>query len=63
MTGNKYWLYLEKLRRSGATNMYGAAPNLANKFELTMNEAESILVDWMENYDPDDYKELGETEA
>ncbi len=45
MTDNKYWLYLEKLRRSGATNMYGAAPNLAHKFGLTMGEAENILVD------------------
>lgn len=63
MTDNKYWLYLEKLRRSGATNMYGAAPNLAHKFGLTMGEAENILVDWMENYNPNDYEEIGETET
>ena len=56
MTKDKYWLYLEKLRRSGKTNMYGAAPYLAEHFMLTLEEADHILRNWMRNYNPDDYK-------
>ena len=58
MTSNTYWIYLELLRRSGETNMYGAAPYLEAAFGLSRNEAKKILIDWMENYNPDDYKNL-----
>ena len=58
MTTNKYWLFLEQLRRSGVTNMYGAVPHLMVAFDgLTRQEATQILADWMRNYNPDDYKE------
>ena len=57
MTTNKYWIYLEKLRRSGVTNMFGAVPYLVEEFGISRNEARKILSDWMKNYDPDDYKE------
>lgn len=57
-TTNKYWLFLERLRRSGVTNMYGAVPYLMVAFdELTHEPAKQILADWMHNYNPDDYKE------
>lgn len=56
MTNNSYWWYLEDLRRSGITNMYGAAPYLQDEFCLTHEEATKILIDWMKNYDPADYK-------
>jgi hypothetical protein len=57
MTTNEYWLYLEDLRRSGVTNMYGAVPYLMNAFpELSSGEASSILADWMKNYNPKDYE-------
>ena len=56
MTDNKYWIYLEELRQSGVTNMFGAAPYLANEFGLSKREARDILLDWMENYNPDDYE-------
>lgn len=55
-TTNVYWIYLEKLRRSGVTNMFGAAPYLQKAFNLTRDEASKILADWMRNYNPDDYK-------
>ena len=58
MTDNKYWIYLEELRKSGATNMYGAAPWLQAAFGLKHAEAVKILVDWMKNYNLDDYKEV-----
>lgn len=55
-TTNKYWIYLEELRRSGATNMYGATPYLMEEFGLGKSEARKILSDWMSNYNPDDYE-------
>ena len=57
MTTKKTWLYLEWLRRSGQTNMYGATPYLMNEFWLDEKEARKVLVDWMQNYNPDDYPE------
>ena len=54
---NEYYQYLESLRRSGITNMYGAAPYLVDEFDLSHKEACSILSSWMENYDRSDYEE------
>lgn len=43
--------YLEDLRRSGVTNMFGAIPYLRDEYpELTYNEARTILSSWMRNY-------------
>lgn len=56
MTDNKYWLYLERLRRSGVTNMYGAAPYLMDEFGMRKNEAIKVLADWMRNYNRADYE-------
>lgn len=55
-TTNIYWIYLERLRRSGATNMYGAGPYLQQAFGLTKQEARDILIDWMKNYKREDYE-------
>lgn len=57
MTDNKYWIYLEKLRRSGVTNMYGANPHLEKEFDLDPYVAKLILADWMKNYNRADYEE------
>lgn len=57
MTNNKYWIYLERLRRSGETNMYGATQYLHEEFKLPKEDAIKILIDWMKNYNPDDYNE------
>lgn len=56
MTDNKYWLYLEDLRRNCVTNMFGAVPYLQDEFDLDKEEAKKILADWMKNYNKDDYK-------
>lgn len=56
MTNNKYWIFLEKLRRSGQTNMFGAIPYLVKEFGCTYDEASEILVNWMANYKQSDYK-------
>lgn len=53
-----YWNYLEELRRSGIINMYGAVPYLMEEFGLDKQTAKDVLLDWMENYNSDDYKNL-----
>ena len=40
--------FLNRLRRSGETNMFGASPYLACAFDITNREASKILVEWME---------------
>jgi len=45
-----YYLYLEDLRQSGVTNMFGAAPFLAVEFDLDRKTAREILTNWMNNY-------------
>lgn len=60
MTNNKYWIFLERLRRSGVTNMYGAGPYIEQAFDVSPEKAREILVDWMQNYDPKDYEERSE---
>lgn len=57
MTDNKYWIYLEELRKSGVTNMYGATPYIMQEFGVSKQEAFIIVANWMKNYNPDDYKE------
>ena len=39
--------YLEELRQSGDTNMFGASPYLAEEFGISKIEARNILSDWM----------------
>ena len=46
----QYTQFLDELRDSGITNMYGAAPYLQEAFGLDKIEARMILIDWMENY-------------
>jgi len=45
-----YFDYLEKLRQSGKTNMYGAVPYLCQEFpQLSKTEAREILSAWMKS--------------
>lgn len=39
--------FLNRLRESGETNMYGASPYLACAFDLPKREASKILTEWM----------------
>lgn len=56
MTNNTHWIFLEDLRRSGIVNMFGAVPYLVEAFDLSYQEAKEVLVDWMKNYNPEDYE-------
>ncbi len=46
----EYYVYLEELRQSGVTNMFGATPYLREEFGLGRREAINILGSWMDNY-------------
>ena len=46
-----YYEFLEALRKSGNTNMFGASPYLVTRFNLSKEEALDILSEWMTNYD------------
>lgn len=58
MTTNRVWLYLEELRRSGEVNMYGAVPYLQEEFCMTEKEAKKELLNWMKNYNREDYEDV-----
>tara|TARA_R100001510_G_C7653062_1_gene211080 strand:+ start:655 stop:864 length:210 start_codon:yes stop_codon:yes gene_type:complete len=47
----EYYVYLEELRQSGETNMFGASPYLQSEFSLSRREAIKILANWMDNYE------------
>ena len=51
---NKEWIphyiYLESLRQSGVTNMFGASPYLEQARGLSKTESISVLSSWMEHY-------------
>ena len=46
----EYFAYLELLRDSGVTNMFGAGPYLEETFDLSRSEARKVLSSWMESF-------------
>lgn len=46
-----YYKALERIRESGITNMWGAAPYLAKYCNISVELATDILLSWIENYD------------
>lgn len=47
---NDVFEYLDKLRESGITNMYGAGPYIEAQFDLRRSEAFRLLAEWMETF-------------
>ena len=45
-----YFVYLDNLRESGATNMWGAGNYLVRDFDLDSRAANKILGEWMETF-------------
>ena len=43
--------FLDGLRDGGSINMFGAAPVLAEEFDLPIKEARSILSEWQRTFD------------
>lgn len=54
----KYFAYLDKLRLSGKTNMYGAASFVQKQFACGSIEADKATGMWMDTFD--DNKKLSE---
>lgn len=59
---NQVMCYLNELRESGATNMFGATPYIIEEFpELDKREAGRILALWMKNFNEEcDYDHIEE---
>jgi hypothetical protein len=47
---DEHLAYLDALRESGVTNVFGAPPYLQEEFGLSRAEARAILVYWMETF-------------
>lgn len=43
----RYFEYLDQLRESGVTNMFGATPYLIEEFGVDKSTARRILTEWM----------------
>ena len=54
MIDKEYSDYLEALRKSGKTNMFGAGVYLEDEFGLSKKDARQVLLDWMQSYQKDD---------
>lgn len=53
--------YLNHLRETGVTNMFGAVLYIEKEFELSKSESRKLLTLWMENFDEDgNYSEIKE---
>ena len=50
-TEDTMFTYLEGLRQSGVTNMFGAGPYLEREFGLDRNEAKEVLLNWIKSYE------------
>jgi len=46
----EYLQYLDALRESGDTNMFGAAPYLVREFGMEIGQARAVLRTWMETF-------------
>ena len=42
--------YLDEIRESGIVNMFGARPYLMNAFEMSDDDARTILLYWMKTF-------------
>jgi hypothetical protein len=42
--------FLDDLRESGVTNMFGAAPYIAAEFDVPRSIARTYLTDWMRTF-------------
>lgn len=54
----EYFDYLNKLRESGITNMFGASPYLVREFRIDKDDAIQILSKWMQLFNEDGYEHL-----
>lgn len=53
---NKVFGYLDKLRDSGATNMFGAGSFICDNFDVSRKESGELLGEWMRTF-PERHKD------
>ena len=46
----EFFEYLDGLRASGATNMFGATPYVMDEFDMDRRTAEAVLTGWMTTF-------------
>lgn len=46
----EYLEFLDNLRESGVTNMFGAGQYLEEAYDLSQNDARDVLLFWMETF-------------
>jgi hypothetical protein len=49
-TLDEYLVYLDSVRESGVTNMFGAAQYLVAQFNMPRADARAVLAHWMETF-------------
>ena len=54
----KIFDYLNELRDSGITNMWGASPYVVEEFGIEKSEARKATSKWMSNFNADGYDHL-----
>ena len=47
---NKVFIYLDGLRRSGITNMFGAPAYVRTMFAVSRGESVKLVAEWMETF-------------
>lgn len=47
---DEHIMYLDDLRESGETNMYGARSYLMDEFDLSKDDAATVLYYWMKSF-------------
>ncbi len=50
VTQKEIFVYLDKLRESGETNMFGAGVYLEREFNLSRKHARKNLMEWMKTF-------------
>ena len=50
MTKEDYFKFLDELRVSGVTNMWGASQYLEVAFNLPKKEAAEVLIEWIQTF-------------
>jgi len=51
IVAEEHLTFLDNLRESGATNMFGAGPYVEQSFGVSSREAKEIVVYWMNSFD------------
>lgn len=46
---NEYFAFLDALRETGVTNMFGAAPYLVEVYDMDKRKARDVLLAWMQS--------------